>query len=93
MGRTLDVKLKSQDDDFLYRSLEVKLSSSQSLRTPVRALDARLATRHNDITPKDARLYEYYSRSGSSTVNDRMRSKAKEQAFSYDLNSIRNFLV
>ena len=90
MGRTLDVKLKSQDDDFLYRSLEVKLSSSQSLRTPVRALDARLATRHNDITPKDARLYEYYSRSGSSTVNDRMRSKAKEQAFSYDLNSIRN---
>ena len=90
MSRTLDVKLGAQDDDLLYRSLEVTLSSTQSFVTPVRAIDARLASRYGNIAPKDARLFEYYARMGSSTVNDRMRSKTREQDFSYDLNSIRN---
>lgn len=90
MARTLDVKLKKQDEDLLYRSVEVRISSTHFLGTPVRAVDARLASRYGNITPKEARLYEYYTRSVASTVNDRMQSKAKEQALSYDLNSIRN---
>ena len=90
MSRTLDVKLRAQDDDLLYRSLEVALTSTQSLRTPARAIDARLASRYREATPAEARLFEYYTRSGASTINDRMASKAKEQDFSYDLNSMRN---
>jgi len=90
MGHALGVKLRAQDDDFLYRSLQVTLTSTQSFDTPARAIDARLASRYGNVTPEGARLFEYYTRSGSSTVNERMTSKAKEQAFSYDLNSVRN---
>src|SRR6266567_4059624 len=89
MSRALNVRLKAQDDELLYRSLEVRLSSTQSFDTPARALDARLASRYGDITPAGAHLFEYYARSGASTVNDRMASKAREEDFSYDLNSIR----
>jgi len=89
MSRALSVRLKAQSDEFLYRSLEVGLSSTQSFDTPARAIDARLASRHGDITPAGAHLFEYYARSGASTVNDRMASKPKEADFSYDLNSIR----
>lgn len=89
MSRALNVRLKAQDDDLLYRSLEVRLSSTQFFDTPARAIDARLASRYGDITPAGARLFEYYARSGASTVNDRMASKPREEDFSYDLNSIR----
>lgn len=90
MVRTLEVRLKAQDDDLLYRSLEVRLTSIQSFETPARAIDARLASRNREIKPSGARLFEYYSRSSAKTINERMASKAKEQDFSYDLNSIRN---
>lgn len=89
MSRALSVKVKAQHDDLLYRSLEVGLSSTQSFETPVRAIDARLASRHADITPAGVRLLEYYARSTADTINNRMASKAREEDFSYDLNSIR----
>jgi hypothetical protein len=89
MCPTLEVKLRNQDNELLHRVLDVKLSSQQRLVTPARAIDARLASRNTDIDLAEAHLFECYTRSGASTVNDRMSTKEKEQDYSYYLNAIR----
>lgn len=89
MSRTLDVRFRAQSDELPYRVLDVRFSSTRSVGTPLRTIDVRLAQRNNGVTLADTRIYEYYSRVGASTINDRMSQKAREQAYAYDLNALR----
>jgi len=89
MSPTLEVKFRDQDNELLHRALDIRFSSQQRLSTPARAIDARLASRNSNISLAETHLFECYSRSGASSVNDRMFTKAKEQDYSYELNTVR----
>lgn len=89
MAKSLDVRFRGQDDDLPYRTLDVRLTSSQSLLTPARAIDARLVRRVRGSKVDDPRLFEVYSKYGASTVNARMREPEKQQDHTYDVNGLR----
>lgn len=86
MSNGSGVKQTAEDADFTHRTLEVKYRGG-TLDTPARAYDARLVSRNTNVTPEKGVLFEYYTRSGSSTVNDRITDKNKETDHSYKLQS------
>lgn len=88
MDPALDVRFRAQDSTLFHRSLDLRLTSQLTLRTPARAIDARRA-RRGPILAREPLLYEYYLRRGRSKLEEIVHDKDTELAFSYELNGIR----
>src|SRR5436309_9766659 len=88
MSDSPTVKLVGEDADFTHRSLEVGYRGGV-LITPARAYDARLLSRNATIAPETGMLFECYTKSGTSTVNERMANKDRETDHSYALQAFR----
>ncbi|MFQ5911394.1 MAG: hypothetical protein ACE5IJ_11850 [Thermoplasmata archaeon] len=88
MDSTLDVRFRAQDDTLFHRSLDLRLTSQLTLRTPTRAIDARLV-RRSPLLVREPLFYEYYIRPSGSKLDRIIHEKEEELARSYELKGIR----
>ncbi len=87
LDAALDVRFRAQDETLFHRSLNLRLSSQTTVRTPTRAIDARLARRGSALV-REPIFYEYYIRPSGRKLDRIIEEKEEELARSYELNSI-----
>jgi len=89
MSKALDVRFKDQDEDYLHRVLELRVTSHMRLTTPARAVDAKSALRTSGVKLADARLFEAYFRVRADMLDQRMRDTSRQDAHTYELNALK----